>query len=40
MVRLGFSIYPEHSTPEQDVEYIRMAGRYGWPFARGIATKN
>lgn len=30
MARLGFSIYPEHSTPEQDVEYIRMAGRYGF----------
>ena len=22
--------YPEHSTPEQDVEYIRMAGRCGF----------
>ncbi len=27
MARLGFSIYPEHSTPEQDMAYIRMAGK-------------
>ena len=30
MARLGFSIYPEHSTPKQDVAYIRMAGKYGF----------
>lgn len=30
MARLGFSVYPEHSTPEQDIAYIRMAGKYGF----------
>lgn len=30
MARLGFSVYPGHSTPEQDIAYIRMAGKYGF----------
>ncbi|MBS5984037.1 MAG: DUF871 domain-containing protein [Clostridium butyricum] len=30
MARLGISIYPEHSTKERDIEYIRLAGRYGF----------
>lgn len=30
MARLGISIYPEHSTAEKDIAYIRMAGRYGF----------
>lgn len=30
MGRLGISIYPEHSTPERDKEYIRLAGKYGF----------
>lgn len=30
MGRLGISLYPEHSTPERDKEYIRMAGKYGF----------
>lgn len=30
MARLGFSVYPEHSTLEQDIAYIRMAGKYGF----------
>lgn len=30
MGRLGISLYPEHSTPERDKEYIRLAGKYGF----------
>lgn len=30
MARLGISIYPEHSTKEKDIAYIRMAGKYGF----------
>ena len=30
MARLGISIYPEHSTKEKDIEYIRLAGKYGF----------
>ena len=30
MARLGISIYPEHSTPEQDLAYIRKAGSLGY----------
>lgn len=30
MARLGISIYPEHSTRERDIAYIRLAGRYGF----------
>ncbi|MBS4957249.1 MAG: DUF871 domain-containing protein [Clostridium sp.] len=30
MTRLGISIYPEHSTKEKDIEYIRLAGKYGF----------
>lgn len=30
MARLGISIYPEHSTREKDIAYIRMAGKYGF----------
>lgn len=30
MTRLGISIYPEHSTKERDIEYIRLAGKYGF----------
>lgn len=30
MARLGISVYPEHSTKEQDLEYIRLAGKYGF----------
>ena len=30
MARLGISIYPEHSTREQDIAYIRLAGKYGF----------
>lgn len=30
MARLGISLYPEHSTPERDKEYIRLAGKYGF----------
>lgn len=30
MARLGISIYPEHSTKDRDIEYIRLAGRYGF----------
>lgn len=30
MGRFGISLYPEHSTPEQDQEYIRLAGKYGF----------
>lgn len=29
MARLGISLYPEHSTKEKDMEYIRMAAKYG-----------
>lgn len=30
MARLGISIYPEHSTKEKDLAYIRLAGKYGF----------
>ena len=30
MARLGISIYPEHSTEEQDIAYIRKAGKLGY----------
>lgn len=30
MARLGISIYPEHSTKEKDLEYIHLAGKYGF----------
>lgn len=30
MARLGISIYPEHSTIQQDIDYIRLAGKYGF----------
>jgi len=30
MNRLGISIYPEHSTPEQDQAYIALAHKYGY----------
>lgn len=30
MARLGISIYPEHSEKEKDIEYIRLAGKYGF----------
>lgn len=30
MARLGISIYPEHSTVEEDVAYIKKAGSYGY----------
>lgn len=30
MARLGISVYPEHSTPEQDMAYIRLAGSLGF----------
>lgn len=30
MARLGISIYPEHSTKEKDIAYIRLAGKYGF----------
>lgn len=30
MKRLGISIYPEHSTKEKDIEYIHLAGKYGF----------
>ncbi|WP_260288594.1 DUF871 domain-containing protein [Peribacillus aracenensis] len=30
MRRLGISIYPEHSTPEKDKEYIKLAHGYGF----------
>lgn len=26
----GISLYPEHSTPERDKEYLRLAGKYGF----------
>ena len=30
MARLGISIYPEYSTEEQDIAYIRKAGKMGY----------
>ena len=30
MARLGISIYPEYSTEEQDIAYIRKAGKLGY----------
>lgn len=30
LMRLGISIYPEHSTKEKDIAYIRLAGKYGF----------
>lgn len=30
MGRLGISIYPEHSVPDRDKQYIRLAGKYGF----------
>ncbi|SFJ75561.1 DUF871 domain-containing protein [Thermoflavimicrobium dichotomicum] len=30
MKQLGISIYPEHSTPEKDKAYIKMASQYGF----------
>ena len=30
MGKLGISIYPEHSTPEKDKQYISMASKYGF----------
>lgn len=30
MARLGISVYPEHSTEEKDLEYIKKAGRFGY----------
>ena len=30
MARLGISIYPEQSVLEEDLEYIRMVGKYGY----------
>ena len=30
MARLGISIYPEQSVLEEDLSYIRMAGKYGY----------
>ncbi|WP_050615629.1 DUF871 domain-containing protein [Bacillus testis] len=30
MRKLGISIYPEHSTPDKDKEYISLAARYGF----------
>ena len=30
MARLGLSIYPENSTLEKDLEYLRLAGKYGF----------
>lgn len=29
MARIGISIYPEHTTPERDREYMEMAAKYG-----------
>ena len=29
MKRLGVSIYPEHSTPEKDRAYLKLASQYG-----------
>ncbi|MES9740291.1 MupG family TIM beta-alpha barrel fold protein, partial [Peribacillus frigoritolerans] len=30
MRRLGISIYPEHSTPDKDKQYIKLAHSYGF----------
>ena len=30
MAKLGISIYPEHSNEEQDIAYIRKAGKLGY----------
>ncbi len=30
MAKLGLSIYPEHSELEKDLEYLRLAGKYGF----------
>lgn len=30
MRKLGISIYPEHSTPEKDYEYMKLASSYGF----------
>lgn len=30
MQRLGISIYPEHSTPEKDLVYMKLAAKYGF----------
>ncbi|MFJ7365702.1 DUF871 domain-containing protein [Peribacillus frigoritolerans] len=30
MRRLGISIYPEHSTPDKDMQYIKLAHSYGF----------
>ena len=30
MHKLGISIYPEHSTPERDYEYMKLAAKYGF----------
>lgn len=30
MHKLGISVYPEHSTPEKDYEYMKLAAKYGF----------
>ena len=30
MHKLGISVYPEHSTPERDYEYMKLAAKYGF----------
>ena len=30
MHKLGISVYPEHSTPEKDLAYMKMAAKYGF----------
>ncbi len=30
MHKLGISVYPEHSTPEKDHEYMKLAAKYGF----------
>lgn len=30
MHRFGISVYPEHSTPEKDMDYIELAAKYGF----------
>ena len=30
MHRLGISLYPEHSTPEKDLAYMKLAAKYGF----------
>lgn len=30
MHKLGISIYPEHSTPQKDYEYMKLAAKYGF----------